>query len=185
MRLLRVLPNLLSAARLLAAPLIGRFLWTREYEWALGLFVLAGISDGLDGLLARWWKASSRLGAYLDPIADKLLLTVVYVVLAVDTVIARWLAALVVGRDLLILALAGAGFFLTSIRDFPPSLWGKVSTVLQILYIVVVLFNRSILAYENIPGPVEAALFWGVAAGTIWSGLHYTWVGWSRWRHTS
>src|SRR5262249_55901559 len=106
----RVIPNLLSAARLAIAPFLFAVLWRREYGLALALCVIAGISDGLDGMLARRLGATSRFGAYLDPVADKILLSGAFLTLALDGAIEKWLAVLVFGRDVLILLLAVCGF---------------------------------------------------------------------------
>jgi cardiolipin synthase len=175
--MLRALPNLLSIGRLLATPFLGRWIWQREYEWALGLLVLAGLSDAFDGFLARRFNWKSRAGAYLDPLADKALLVTAYLVLAIDTVIPRWVGWLVVGRDVLILAMVAAGFAFTKIREFPPSLWGKVSTIAQIVFVILVLLNRSMIVPENGSGPIEKSVMWAVVALTALSGLDYLWRG--------
>jgi cardiolipin synthase (CMP-forming) len=134
---LKYVPNLLSAARLILAPYIFWLMWHREYGAVLVWFVLSGITDGVDGWIARRWNAESRLGSMLDPIGDKLLLSGSFVVLAVDGAMETWLAVLVIGRDLAILLFA-AGVLLFSKKkaEFPPSWWGKSSTVAQICYIV-------------------------------------------------
>ena len=111
-------------------------MWRREYPAVLGWFLFCGITDGIDGWIARRWNAQSRLGAMLDPIGDKVLLSGSFLVLALDGAMERWLAVLVLGRDVLILLFA-AGMLLSKKRvAFPPSWWGKASTVAQICYIV-------------------------------------------------
>jgi cardiolipin synthase len=134
---LKYLPNLFSAARLILAPYIFWLMWHREYGVVLIWFLLSGITDGLDGWIARRWNAQSRLGAMLDPIGDKLLLSGSFLTLALDGAMEKWLAVLVLGRDAVILLFA-AGVLLLSKKkaDFPPSWWGKSSTVAQICYIV-------------------------------------------------
>jgi cardiolipin synthase len=134
---LKYLPNLFSAARLILAPYIFWLMWHREYGVVLIWFLLSGITDGLDGWIARRWNVQSRLGAMLDPIGDKLLLSGSFLILALDGAMAKWIAALVLGRDVVILLFA-AGVLLFSKKkaDFPPSWWGKSSTVAQICYIV-------------------------------------------------
>jgi cardiolipin synthase len=126
--LLKYFPNLLSAARLLLAPYIFWLMWHREYGAVLVWFLLSGITDGVDGWIARRWNAQSRLGAMLDPIGDKLLLSGSFLVLAIDGAMEKWLAILVFA----------AGVLLRSKKkvEFPPSWWGKSSTVAQICYIV-------------------------------------------------
>ena len=134
---MRHVPNILSAARLVLAPYIFWLMWRREYGSVLVWFLLSGITDGVDGWIARRWHAQSRLGGMLDPIGDKLLLSGSFLVLALDGAMEWWLAALVLGRDLVILLFA-AGVLLFSKKktEFPPSWWGKSSTVAQICYIL-------------------------------------------------
>jgi cardiolipin synthase (CMP-forming) len=134
---LKHLPNLISGARLLLAPYIFWLMWHRAYGPVLVWFLLSGITDGIDGWIARKWNAQSRLGAMLDPIGDKLLLSGSFLVLALDGAMEPWLAVLVLGRDVAILLVA-AGILLLSKKkaEFPPSWWGKSSTVAQICYIV-------------------------------------------------
>ena len=126
------LPNLLTIGRLVLVPLIVRELWLHDFRLALLLVFIAGATDAVDGFLARRFMWATRLGAYLDPIADKALLVSVYVMLAVDGVVPVWLVGLVLGRDVLILAMVAWGWFVARVRSFPPSVWGKVSTFLQI-----------------------------------------------------
>lgn len=167
---MRQLPNLLSAARLALAPWLFVALWRREYQLALAIIVIAGVTDGLDGLLARVLRADSRLGAYLDPIADKVLLSGAFLTLALDGAIALWLAILVFGRDLLILLLAGGAFVFTkNVRDFPPSIWGKASTAAQILYVLAVIAHLAGFAVQLAVAPLE----WLVAALAVFSGFDY------------
>ena len=134
---MKFVPNLFSAARLVLAPYIFWLMWRREYGAVLGWFLFCAITDGIDGWIARAWNAQSRLGAMLDPIGDKLLLSGSFVVLAIDGAMETWLAVLVLGRDVVILLFA-AGLLLRSKKkvEFPPSWWGKSSTVAQICYIV-------------------------------------------------
>ena len=111
----------------------------------------------------------TRLGAYLDPIADKLLLTALYLCFGITSLAPWWLVWLVIGRDVMILSLAGSGLFWKGIRDFPPSIWGKVSTLLQIAASLCVI---SGCAYALSPAVVNCLLY-AAAIATAWSGLHY------------
>jgi cardiolipin synthase len=134
---LNYIPNLFSGVRLLLAPYIFWLMWRREYGAVLAWFLLCGITDGIDGWIARKWNAQSRLGAMLDPIGDKLLLSGSFVVLAIDGAMEKWLAILVLGRDVVILLFAATVLLLSKKKaDFPPSWWGKSSTVAQICLIV-------------------------------------------------
>jgi cardiolipin synthase (CMP-forming) len=164
------IPNLLSLARLAMAPFLFLMLWRHEYGTALALIVLAGITDGLDGLFARRLAAASRLGAYLDPIADKVLLSGTFLTLALDGGIQKWLAVLVLGRDAGILLFAGAAFLFTkSLRSFPPSIWGKASTAAQIAFVLAVVMHYAGFRMELL----VMALKWLTVALTAWSGIDY------------
>src|SRR5688572_32039723 len=132
MPLLLTPPNLLTCARIVLTPWIILALMYRDCREALWLSCVAGFTDGADGFLARRFGSASRLGAYLDPIADKFLLTSLYISFGILRVVPGWLVWLVVGRDVLILLMSGAGLIFTERRDYPPTLWGKLSTVLQI-----------------------------------------------------
>ena len=142
-----------------------------HYGRAIILCFIAGFSDVIDGFLARRLGESTAAGAYFDPIADKILLSAIYITLGVVLAIPWWMVALVFARDIVILAMAAYGLLFTSIRKFPPSVWGKISTFLQIAAALVVMGSR-----DGIPAPVDLAL-WLMVAGTIWSGVHYVWLG--------
>ena len=163
------LPNLFTLVRLFLAPFIARAILSGSYGQAIILFFIAGVSDAIDGFLARRLDESTSLGAYFDPIADKILLSVIYLSLGAAGAIPWWMVAVVLGRDVLILAMACYGLLFTSVRKFPPSVWGKISTFLQILAALVVLGARY-----RIPAPVEFAL-WFMVTGTLVSGFHYAW----------
>jgi len=131
----KILPNLLTIARILAAPVLFWLVWVHRYTPVIVLFIAIGITDVADGFIARRFRASSRLGAYLDPVADKLLLSGMFVTLLLARLIAPWLAAIVLGRDVLILAVGAIFYLRRTRRDFPPSIWGKLSTFAQILFV--------------------------------------------------
>ncbi|MEO8027214.1 MAG: CDP-alcohol phosphatidyltransferase family protein [Bryobacteraceae bacterium] len=173
---LRQIPNLLTLARIALVPFVGIYIWKREYIYAAALFAIAGFTDALDGWLARKMNASSRFGLLADPIADKLLLSTMFVVLAVDRVLPWWFSGLVLGRDVLILLMAVAGLLFTRHRGFPPTIWGKLSTLAQILYLLVMLLNRGGLDAQGVEIDIEKGLYWTVIALTAFSGLHYMWT---------
>jgi cardiolipin synthase len=129
------LPNLLTAARLALSPYLFLLMFQHRYSTIIPLFIIIGITDVVDGFLARRFGVSSRLGAYLDPIADKVLLSGTFLVLALTGAIEPWLTAVVIGRDLIILAAAGVLYLATARRNFPPSPWGKISTFVQIVFL--------------------------------------------------
>ena len=132
MRLLLSPPNLLTCVRIAMTPWVVIALVQGDCLKALWLSCIAGFTDAADGFLARRFGWSTRLGAYLDPIADKFLLTSLYVCFGIARIVPGWVVWLVVGRDILILLLAAGGILFTSRRDFPPTVWGKLSTVIQI-----------------------------------------------------
>ena len=117
------------------APYLFLLMFRHQYRTIIPLFILIGVTDVADGFLARHFDASSRLGAYLDPLADKILLSGTFLVLALTGAIETWLAAVVLGRDVLILAAAGMLYLATARRNFPPSPWGKISTFVQIVFL--------------------------------------------------
>ncbi len=168
---MRQLPNILTCARVaLTAPVCWAIV-TRRFGVALVLTAIAGATDGLDGFLARRWNAISRFGAYVDPIADKTLLSASYIALGVAGAVPVWLVVLIFGRDLLILAMAGAALLFTSERNFAPSVWGKLSTFCQIATVAAILTAGAFPAWRVPVGP----FIFLAAAATAWSGLGYVW----------
>lgn len=166
---MKQLPNLLTAARLLAAPYILYLLWTGEYRPALVWFSIASATDVVDGFLARHLRVVSKIGALMDPVADKVLLSGSFLTLGIKGVIPLWLMAIVLGRDLLILGFAVMALALKTRRDFPPSVWGKASTAAQIAYVLFAVGHKAAIT----PLMVATILGWIAAPLTIWSGIDY------------
>jgi len=171
MRWLMTPPNLLTLARLSLTPLVSVLLLERSYGPALLVFGAAGVTDALDGFLARRFRWSTPVGAYLDPIADKILLVTAYLSLGITGALPAWLVAVVLGRDVLILTAASAFLLFTNQRGFSPSRWGKISTIVQVVTVV------AVICYNAFPA---LALDWLTtllvaltAAATAGSGLHY------------
>lgn len=167
------LANQLTFLRLLLIPFVVLMLLQEEFLWGLGLLLAAGLTDLLDGTLARWLKQRTPLGAYLDPITDKLLLSACFIVLAVRDVVPWSLSVLVLARDVLILVIAlviivGAGF-----RRFSPTPYGKACTTVQVVTVFVVVL------VQVTPQPplvwLNGLLLWLTAALTVLSGVHYAW----------
>ena len=150
------LPNLLTAARLALTPYLFWLMVRHEYRTIIPWFIVIGVTDVVDGFLARRFNASSRLGAYLDPIADKVLLSGTFLVLALTGAMEGWLAVVVLGRDVVILAAAGVLYLGTGRRNFPPSPWGKLSTFVQIVFLCFQIGFLSGIAVT----PAVAALKW-------------------------
>lgn len=165
-------PNQLTFLRLAFLPFFVIAIKYDRYDWALGILIFAGLTDALDGLLARGLDQRTPLGAYLDPIADKLLMSSSFFVLALKGKIGWWLAILVLGRDLLLLIACAVILLTVGYRPFPPSIWGKATTFAEILLIVVVLV-QAVLGFQILAGARDI-LDYGVAALVMISGLHYS-----------
>jgi cardiolipin synthase len=168
---LRSAPNLLTLLRLIFIPLTVIAVLDNHYIWALSMFILAGISDGLDGLLARLLEQKTVLGQYLDPIADKLLLSTMFLVLATMHKIPWSVTVLVFSRDIIIVIICALLYATGSIRVFRPSWWGKANTVAQIVTVPLVLLHQ-ISAAHWISIARQAGLGITIAL-TIFSGVHY------------
>ena len=138
-RQLLTAPNQLTLLRMIFLPFIVINLVKHDFKWALALFVLAGISDGLDGLLARTLHQQTLLGQYLDPIADKLLMSTMFLVLSIERMIPWKYTVVVFSRDISILLISGVLFMIAGLRDFRPSIFGKANTFAQVAAIFFVL----------------------------------------------
>ena len=163
--------NFVTLLRLILAPIVAADILHGHYGRAIILTFAAGFTDVIDGYLARHFKDSTKVGAYFDPIADKIMLSLIYVALGVAGAMPWWMVAIVFGRDILILGMSLYGLLFTSVRQFPPSIWGKLSTFFQIAAALIVMGDR-----DGIPVPLTLALSLMVAA-TVWSGVHYAWRG--------
>jgi cardiolipin synthase len=139
---------------------------------ALELFFAAAVTDVIDGFLARNFGQSTPFGAYLDPVADKCLLSGLYLAFGATGTAPWWLVAIVLGRDLYILLAVLAVMSLTKVRKFPPSRWGKISTFVQILTAVAIMVQN--IWQTSIFQGIAAAMVWLCAMFTVWSGVHYT-----------
>jgi cardiolipin synthase (CMP-forming) len=166
---LKHLPNLLTSARLLAAPYILYLLWTGGYRTALVWFAVASATDVLDGFLARRLRVVSKVGALLDPVADKVLLSGSFLTLGLKGAIPLWLMAIVLGRDFMILGFAIVALLRKTRRDFPPSVWGKASTAAQIAYVLFAVGHAAAIT----PLIVATILSWISGTLTVWSGVDY------------
>jgi cardiolipin synthase len=165
-------PNQLTFLRLGFLPFFIIAIHYGRYPIALGLLIAAGISDGLDGLLARKLNQKTALGAYLDPIADKMMLSSSYLALAWKQKIAWWLAIMVLGRDGLILVGCAAIILMVGFFPFPPSIFGKANTLCEILLVLVVIVqaifpNPYLLLAKRIGSYIVGAL-------VMLSGIHYS-----------
>jgi cardiolipin synthase len=169
------IPNLITLIRILLTPLFIIFLIQGRHRQALVVFVLAGVSDVADGLIARWWQQKSRLGSYLDPAADKLLMSASFVTLSISRVIPSWLTVVVISRDVIL----GLGALILRLADYPlvvrPSLAGKLTTLLQLITVGLVLLVKGKLVH--LPPGVLSIFFYLTCGLTAISGTHYLYRG--------
>lgn len=171
LRQLKSAPNLLTLLRLIFVPFVVVAIQQQKYAWALAIFVVAGITDGLDGLLARWLKQKTTLGQYLDPIADKLLLSTMFLMLSIAHII-RWpVTIMVFSRDIIILIVCTLLYATGTMKTFRPSWFGKTNTVVQILCVPLALIYQ-IAPYEWARLGKLWSIYATMALTTI-SGVHY------------
>lgn len=167
-------PNLISILRIVASPWLGWELARGNFRIALPVLFVVGMSDALDGYLARRFDWKSELGEKLDPLADKILVATLYICFAWQGMLSWCLTGLVLGRDLMILCLAALGLASGRARRFPPSFWGKLSTACQLLLAGACVLRAG---WPDLPPqPLFAGLVWAVVAATAWSGAHYLWT---------
>jgi len=173
-RQFRAVPNLLTMARLFVLPYLVITILDGHWRLAFALLWLAGVSDGFDGLLARKLHQRTTLGLYLDPIADKLLLSTLFLVLTHVGLIPRYVTVLVFSRDLGILLIATLLFATNTLRTFPPSKLGKLNTVIMILGVL------TVMTCEVIPRAglqdLKALLLWTIALLAPVSAAEYAWI---------
>lgn len=170
----RSTPNLLTLLRLFIVPYLVIEILDGHWRLAFALFVLAGVSDGLDGLLARVLEQRTRLGQYLDPIADKLMLSTLFLVLTHVGRVPRVVTVLVFSRDLGILVISMVLFITGTLRDFRPSVLGKLNTLVQIVAVTFIMVDQV----WAIPGGgiVLLILMRAVAILAPLSAAHYAWI---------
>ncbi len=170
------IPNIISILRILLVLPIAIQLYNEAWMSAFVLFFIAGVSDGIDGFLARAYNWQSKLGSMLDPIADKLLLVVIFVTLSYKGVIPVWLTALVVLRDIVIIMGAMTYHWLTRELTITPLFSSKINTALQISYVLALIYH---IAVAPLSESLLSALQTGVAITILFSGISYV-ITWSR-----
>jgi len=170
----RSAPNLLTLLRICLMPFLVAAVLEGRYGLGLGLFVVAGLTDMLDGTLARMLHQSTALGEYLDPVADKLLLSTLFLVLTHKGLIPATVTAFVFGRDLGILVVAALLYAAVGMREFSPSIFGKANTLVQVTAVGVVLLEQRFAA-PWVANLRLLALDLTMVL-TVVSGLHYTWL---------
>ena len=165
------MPNVLTLLRLFFIPFIIIAILDHRSELALGLFLLAGLTDALDGLLARLLHQHTRLGQYLDPIADKLLLSSLFLVFSLTHRVAWRITVLVFSRDILLLVVGAVLYMTNTMRDMRPSLLGKIATAVQITALLLVLLNDVSTAPWIFT--VKRIALRATVIFTVLSGIHY------------
>ncbi len=171
---LHAAPNLLTLLRICLAPFLVSAILDNRFALSFGLFVVAGLTDALDGTLARWLKQRTVLGQYLDPVADKLLLSTMFVVLTHKHLIPVTVTVLVFGRDVGILVVAALLYAAVGRREFKPSLFGKANTVAQVTTVAIVLLHQ--ISSANWVVDLRKAALDATVVLTVASGLHYAWL---------
>ncbi len=172
----RDIPNLISALRILLVVPVVMTIYHHSYGYALGLFVVAGVSDGLDGYLAKRFGWTSWIGGILDPIADKLLITGCFIALGWTGDVPVWVVVMVLLRDLIIVG--GALAYLLLIERFvaEPTVISKINTVSQLILVLAVLWEG---AFGSLPAGIVGGLVVLVVLTTVASGTGYV-ISWSR-----
>jgi cardiolipin synthase len=170
----RAAPNLLTLMRLFIIPFLVIEILDGHYRISFALFMLAGISDALDGLLARWLSQRTTLGQYLDPIADKLLLSTLFVVLTHVGMIPQYVTVLVFSRDVGILLISTLLYVTNALRDFRPSLFGKLNTLVQIVALVVILCQKIFVSQQLVR--FSDLLVRAIAVLAPLSAAQYAWI---------
>jgi cardiolipin synthase len=170
----RTAPNLLTLMRICLAPILVAAVWEGRFALGFGLFIAAGLTDALDGMLARLLKQRTMLGQYLDPVADKLLLSTLFLVLTHMGLIPARVTVLVFGRDVGILVVAAILYAAVGRREFNPSFLGKANTLVQLSAVAAVLLHQltqSLWVAELRTIALDATM-----ALTALSGVHYAWT---------
>lgn len=171
---LRSAPNLLTLARICMVPVLVSAILEARFRLGFILFIVAGITDALDGLLARLLRQRTVLGQYLDPVADKLLLSTLFLVLLHEGLIPVRVAVFVFGRDVCILVVSAILYAAAGRRDFPPSIFGKMNTVAQVTAVALVLLHQ--LTSAAWVTTLREVSLWATMVLTAVSGLHYAWL---------
>jgi cardiolipin synthase len=169
-------PNLLTLARICLAPFLVSAILEGRYGLSFGLFLVAGLTDALDGTLARMLKQRTVLGQYLDPVADKLLLSTLFLVLMHQGLIPARVTVMVFGRDVGILVVAAILYAAVGRREFKPSIFGKANTLVQVAAVAAVLLQQATAGRWGWVADVRMMALGATMVLTVVSGLHYAWV---------
>lgn len=172
---IKLIPNILTTLRLILAVPVCLLILNENYPAVLWIAFIAGLSDGVDGLIARKMHAESRYGAIVDPLSDKTLLISTYVAFALVELLPWWVAAIIVTRDVIIITGAIVYHWQFGRYDVVPSIWGKISTAVQIIFSLMLLTHQ---VYPVFPAISFQIGLWLVILMTVVSGVHYVYT-WS------
>ena len=170
------IPNILTLSRMVLAPLVALCLVRQEFDWALWGLLTAGVTDGLDGFIAKWFNQSSRLGAILDPVADKFLMLATVLALTWTGLLPLWVTIPIILRDVVIFGGALVYYRMAGALEMSPTLFSKANTCAQItLLLLVVVIHAELLPFDRLLSPA----FMVVLITTVASGVQYV-VIWGR-----
>lgn len=167
------LPNTLTIIRIVIIPLFITAVIYKRYDYALYLFIIAALTDTLDGLFARLTNQKTVLGTFLDPLADKFLLVTSFIIFSINGWLPKWLTIMVISRDIIVIIGWMLVYLITHIRSVKPTITGKAAIAMQLILLCYVLLDINIASLPDI----HAVLIWTTAALTIVSGLHYIYRG--------
>jgi cardiolipin synthase (CMP-forming) len=167
------IPNFLTLTRIVLIPWFAILLINGSFKQALWVFAGAAVTDGLDGFTARWFSQKTRLGSFLDPVADKLLLSTAFITLAIMKEIPVWLSVIVISRDVVIVLGVSILFFNQIDVEMKPTIYSKMTTVLQLLLILLVLST----GYIHFGDWLKQGLILTTLVFTLFSGFHYLFTG--------
>ncbi|MBI4684974.1 MAG: CDP-alcohol phosphatidyltransferase family protein [Nitrospirae bacterium] len=167
------LPNTLTIMRIVIIPVFITAIIYKRYDYALYLFIVAALTDTLDGLIARLTNQKTAIGTFLDPLADKFLLVTSFIFFSMNGWLPKWLTITVISRDVIVIIGWVIIYLITNTSSVEPTVTGKAAIAMQLLLLCYVLLAINIAAIPDI----RAILIWITAAITIFSGLHYIYRG--------
>lgn len=167
------LPNTLTITRIVIIPIFITAVIYKRYDYALYLFVIAALTDTLDGLIARLTNQKTVLGTFLDPLADKFLLVTSFILFSINGLLPKWLTITVISRDIIVIIGWVLIYLITHTSNVEPTITGKAAIAMQLILLCYVLLEINIASLPEI----NRVLIWATAALTIISGLHYIYRG--------
>jgi len=168
------LPNSLTIARIVIIPLFTIAVIYKRYDYALYMFIVAALTDTLDGFIARLTNQKTALGTFLDPLADKFLLITSFIVFSMNGWLPKWLTITVISRDVIVITGWVLVYLITDTSNVKPTATGKAAIAMQLILLCYVLLDINV---GFLPNDIQHVLIWLTAALTIISGLHYIYRG--------